>query len=49
MEPLSISAIIVSTISALVILFNALKIKMCKSGCIQSECFNNNSVDNKEV
>lgn len=48
MDPVSITALIISVISALSILFNALKIKMCKSGCIKSECFDN-QVNDKEI
>lgn len=43
MDPISISAIIISIISGLGALLSRLKFKHCHCGCIDSDCQNNGS------
>lgn len=46
MEPISISAIVISIISALSVLIASIKLKYCRSGCCESECLDNQTPRN---
>ena len=51
MEPVSITALVVSIITAIGILLSKLKMKHCLCGCIESDCITtpNNSPESSET